>query len=219
MHRRYQLELEDVRERLEHMSGLAATAMHRATRALVTADLATAERVIEQDETLDACAVELEDQIVDMLARQSPVAGDLRLLVSALGIARAFERMGDLARHVAETARRRDPGRAVPAELVPTVERMGDLAARLAVQAGWLIRQPDRELAAQLDRDDDEMDLLHRRLLADIGRPDWPHGMQAGVDLALVGRFCERFADQTVNVGRRVVFFATGLAGSSARGR
>lgn len=218
MRRRYQLELEDVRERLERMSGLVATAMHRATRALVTADLATAERVIEQDESLDACAVELEDQIVDMLARQSPVAGDLRLLVSALGIARAFERMGDLARHVAETARRRDPERAVPAELVPTVERMGDLAARLAVKAGWLIRQPDRELAAQLDRDDDEMDLLHRRLLADIGRSDWPHGMQAGVDLALVGRFCERFADQAVNVGRRVVFFATGLAGSSTRG-
>lgn len=219
MRRSYQLQLEDVRVRLEHMSGLAAAAVRDATRAVVTADLAAAEGVIRDDEVLDGCAVELEDQIVELLARQAPVACDLRLLVSALGIARAFERMGDLARHVAEAARRRDPTGAVPAELVPTIERMGELAASLAVRAGRLVRQPDPDLAAQLDRDDDEMDLLHRTLLADIERPTWPHGVQAGVDLALVGRFYERFADQAVGVGRRVVFLSTGPPAPRRAGR
>ena len=121
-----------------------------------------------------------------------------------------LERMGDLARHVAKVARLRYPESAVPAELRATILQMGQVAERIVAKAGSVIAGKDVETAVTLERDDDEMDRLHRELFNMLLDHTWTHGTEAAVDLTLIGRYYERFADHAVSVARRVVYLVTG---------
>ena len=145
-----------------------------------------------------------------MLARQQPVATDLRTIVTSMRMSADLERMGDLARHVAKVARRRYPDSAVPATLRATLLEMGQVAERIVAKAGSVIASRDVALAVQLEQDDDEMDRLHRQLFAQLLGGNWSYGMEAAVDITLVGRYYERFADHAVSVARRVVYLVTG---------
>jgi phosphate transport system protein len=147
---------------------------------------------------------------MDLLARQSPVAGDLRTVVTSLRIVADLERMGDLADHVASVARRRFPASAVPAELRGTVLEMGQVAQRIVTKAGSVIASRDLDSAKELESDDDAMDALHKRLFSTILADDWTGGVEAAIDVTLVGRYYERYADHAVSVARRVVFLVTG---------
>lgn len=206
----YHEELDSIGDGLVEMARLVGSAMGRATTALLDADLALAESVIAADAKVNALHHELEDRAIDLLARQQPVATDLRIVVTSLRMSADLERCGDLARHVAKVARLRFPESAVPNDLHPIVLEMGQLAQRLVAKAGQVIATKDVEAALQLERDDDAIDELHRELFAHLIDDRWQHGIETGVDVTLIGRYYERFADHAVSVAKRVVFLVTG---------
>jgi phosphate transport system protein len=210
MREEFRADLAQVSRTLVMMAEAVQAAMHRATEALLKADQTEAEQVCDRDAEIDALYRIVEDKVYDVVARQAPVASDLRVVLTALHAAGDLERMGDLAEHVARTTLRRHPAAAVPPELTAVVERMGAVADMLAGKIANALNNLDAVAAAQLERDDDAMDDLHRQLFKIILGPDWPHGVEAGVDAALLGRFYERYADHAVNVGRHVVFLVTG---------
>jgi phosphate transport system protein len=118
--------------------------------------------------------------------------------------------MGDLALHIAKIARMRYPSSAVPAELRATIREMGQVAERIAGKTGDVIAGKDTALAEELESDDDTMDALHRRLFSILLSDDWAHGMEPAIDITLIGRYYERFADHAVSVARRVIYLVTG---------
>lgn len=198
------------------LAELAGTALAMATRALIDGDVELAAAVIAGDSRLDALRADLETHAVDLLARQAPVASDLRAVVTALRMASDLERMGDLARHVAKVARRRYPNTAVPPELVPTMTQMGQVAAQMVAKTAGLIASKDVAQAAELDHDDDAMDALHRKLYASLLAPSARYPTDVAVDIALIGRYYERYGDHAVSVARRVVYLVTGQYGQTS---
>jgi len=207
----YHEQLSELSKQLGEMCGLAGVAMERATRALLQADLALAEQVITDHEQITAMTARAEKSAFALLALQQPVAGELRAIFSSLQIAADAERMGALALHVAKIARRRHPQRALPEEVHDCFSEMGRVAVKLGSSAQEVLLSGDAKKAARLREEDDEMDDLHQHLFAVLLDHDgWKHGVPAAVDVALLGRFYERFADHAVEVGRRVVFQVTG---------
>jgi phosphate transport system protein len=203
-------ELDKIGTDLVEMTHLVASAMSRATTALLDADVALAESVISADERIDERYRHVEEQAFDLLARQQPVAGDLRTLVTSLRMVTELERSGDLALHIAKVARMRYPTSAVPPELRATVREMGQVAERIIAKAGSVIAGRDVGRAVELEADDDVMDALHRQLFTELLSESWPYGVETAVDIALLGRYYERFADHAVSVARRVVYLVTG---------
>ena len=203
-------DLNNISVQLVEMTKLAGSAMSRATTALLDADLHLAESVISADEQIDELRHELDEHSVDLLARQQPVATDLRMVVTAMRMSSDLERMGDLARHVAEVARLRYPDCAIRPVMRSTVQQMGQVAERIVAKAGSVIAGKDVETALALERDDDEMDRLHRDVFNMLVDGKWKYGTEAAVDATLVGRYYERFADHAVSVARRLVYLVTG---------
>ncbi len=207
----YHEELDRISGSLVEMANMAGSAMSKATTALLDADLTMAEMVITADDAIDQVYRSTEERAFDLLARQQPVASDLRILVTSLRMVADLERMGDNAVHIAKIARRRYPGSAVPPELRSTVLKMGHAAEEIVAKAGSVIAGRDIAMAMELERDDDVMDDLHRNLLTKILDDDaWSGGIEAAIDLTLAGRYYERFADHAVSVARRVVYLVTG---------
>ena len=206
----FQDELDSVSQTLFELSVMVSDSMAKATRALMTKDLSLAEEVITFDEKIDTVQHDLDARIIDIIARQQPVASDLRALVTALRMSADLERMGDLAHHVAKVVRLRHPAAAVPDQLMSLIESMGVAAEKIAAKTGVVISTRDTVLAAQVEKDDDEMDLLHRQLIAVLIAPTWEHGVETAIDLTLLGRYYERYADHAVSVARRVIFLVTG---------
>lgn len=206
----YQEQLGKLTDELASMSRMSGTAMDSATTALLETDLSLAERVIDEDLQIDEARARAEELAFGLLALQAPVAGDLRTVISTIHAAEDLERMGDLALHVAKTARRRHPQPVLPEEVRPYFADMGRVAGKLAERVHDVVRSQDLEAARGLEDDDDEMDDLHRHLFTMMMSPEWSHGVAAAVDVTLLGRFYERFADHAVAVARRVVFIVTG---------
>lgn len=202
--------LHSLSDELVEMTRLVGSAMARSSTALLDADLGLAESVIAADEKVDAIHHELDARAIELLAREQPVATDLRQVVTTLRMSADLERMGDLARHVAKIARRRYPDTAVPAEMRGIVLEMSQVAERIVVKTGSVIASTDVEAAVQLERDDDEMDRLHRELYLHLLDASWSHGMECAIDITLIGRYYERYADHAVSVARRVVYLVTG---------
>lgn len=202
-------DLDRISDQLVEMTQLASSAMSRATTALLDADIALADSVIENDAKIDQLREDLDLLAIQLLARQQPVATDLRIVVTAMRMSADIERMGDLARHVAKVARLRFPHSAIPADLRATILQMGQVAERIVTKAGSIIAAKDAEAALTIEKDDDAMDDLHRELFRKLAG-DWRHGVESAVDITLVGRYYERFADHAVSVARRVVYLVTG---------
>ncbi len=206
----YTEQLSDLAGQLAAMCGLTELAMQRATQALLEADLPLAEQVISDDDHIDELAVACEDKAFALLALQAPVAGDLRTVVAAIHIVADIDRMGELALHVAKIARRRHPQRVLPEEVRGYFTEMGHVAVSLAASAREVLLTRDPDRAALLEDEDDAMDGLHKHLFSVIMDDEWPHGVAAAVDVTLLGRFYERFADHAVEVARQVIFLVTG---------
>jgi len=206
----FQDELDSVSQTLFDLSVMVSDSMSKATRAIVEKNLPLAEEVITFDEKIDTVQHDLDARIIDIIARQQPVASDLRALVTALRMSADLERMGDLAHHVAKVVRLRHPEGAVPEDVLKIVQAMGETAEKIATKTGVVISTRDTALAAQVEKDDDEMDLLHRQLISALIAPSWEHGVEKAIDLTLLGRYYERYADHAVSVARRVIFLVTG---------
>lgn len=206
----YHEQLQEVGDGLIEMSRLVGSAVSKATTALLDADLDVAEHVITADLAVNDLYHQLDDVAVQLLARQQPVATDLRAIVTALRMSSDLERVGDYAVHIAKVARRRHPAGVVPVELRSTVLEMGQAATRITIKAGTVIATRDLTLAAQLLADDDTIDDLHRQLFEQLLAGTFDHGVEAAIDLALVGRYYERLADHAVSVSHAVTYLVTG---------
>ena len=206
----YQEQLSSLTVQLGEMCGLAGAAMERATQSLLQADLALAEQVITDHDRITEISVRAEEAAFMLLALQGPVAGDLRAIVSGIQIVADIDRMGALALHVAKIARRRHPQHALPEEVNGYFAEMGRVAVELSRSAQEVLDTLDPEKAARIREEDDAMDDLHRHLFSVLMDKDWKHGVTAAVDVTLLSRFYERFADHAVEVARRVIFTATG---------
>ena len=202
--------LDELTAQLGQMCGRAGTAMKNATHALIDADLSVAEQVISDHDRMVEMRASAEQVAFALLALQQPVAGDLRAVFSAIQIIADTERMDALAVHVAKIARLRYPDHAVHGEVSDCFVEMGRLAVGLGESAQQVLLTGDPAEGAQMREQDTSMDDLYRRLFSLLMSPTWQHGIPAAVDTALLGRFYERFADHAVEVGRRVVFIATG---------
>ena len=207
-------DLDAISVSLVEMSQLANTAMVRATKAILEADLAIAEEVISEDERIDNLHHDLDARTLTLLARQQPVAGDLRTIVTSIRMSSDIERMGDLAHHIAKLARMRYPACAIPPELVFIIQEMGEVAQRIMTKTTGIITSRDTLAAVELEKDDDAMDKLHRKLFEILLDDNWSHGIETAIDMTLVGRYYERYADHAVSVARRVYFLVTGTYSS-----
>jgi phosphate transport system protein len=206
----FQDELDNVSQSLVDLTAMVSTSMTKATTAILSCDLKLAEEVIATDVKIDDYQHENDSRIIDIIARQQPVARDLRALVAALRMGSDLERMGDLSHHVAKVARLRHPNAAVPPELVAIIEAMGVAAVAITEKTGVVIATRNTQMALEIERDDDVMDDLHRKLIAVLIEPTWKHGIETAIDLTLLGRYYERYADHAVSISRRVYFLVTG---------
>ena len=200
----FQDELDGVSQSLVDLTNMVSESIVKASKSLLSADLNLAEDVIATDAKIDDFQHDLDTRIIDIIARQQPVASDLRALVTALRMSADLERMGDLAHHIAKVARLRYPESAIPAELRGTLLEMGQIAELVVQKAGSALVSRDRSLFDQIERDDDRMDALHRKLFTLILDDSWEHGVEGAIDVTLISRYYERFADHAVSVARRV---------------
>ena len=206
----FQDELDNVSQSLVDLTAMVASSMTKATTAILSCDLKLAEEVIATDVKIDDYQHETDFRIIDIIARQQPVASDLRALVTALRMGSDLERMGDLSHHVAKVARLRHPNAAVPPELVAIIQAMGVAAVAITEKTGVVIATRNTQMALEIERDDDVMDDLHRKLIAVLIEPTWKHGIETAIDLTMLGRYYERYADHAVSISRRVYFLVTG---------
>ncbi len=210
MRNAFQEELDSIHQTLVNMGKIVEESMSAATRALLEPNLELAERVIKEDDTIDDMQHELDDRTMMIIARQSPVAGDLRTLVTSLRMSADLERMGDMAHHIAKLARMRYPNCAVPDELREIIRNMDRVAIGIIQKTVKSIENRNATMAIQLEVDDDEMDKLHRQLFKTLMDSSWEHGTELAIDMTLLGRYYERFADHAVSVGRRVYYMING---------
>jgi phosphate transport system protein len=199
------------------MGEMVSVAMSRSSEALLKADVKLAEQVISEDEKLDTIQHDLEARAINLMARQQPVAQDLRILVTSLRMSADLERMGDLCHHIAKLARMRYPEVAVPAELIKTIESMGTTAVKIIEKSTHVVKAQDLQAAIELETDDDEMDKLHRALFVALLDDSWSHGIEAAIDMTLLGRYYERCADHAVSIARRVYFLVKGEYASESQ--
>lgn len=206
----YGAQLATLIDQLAEVCRLAGTAMERATQALLQADLALAEGVIGGHAEISIAGIRVEEAGLVLLASQTLVARDLRTVVGSIQIVADLERMGVLARHVAEIARLRHPKAALPGEIKGYFAEMGRTAVDLAERARHVIAYSDLSVARHIRDADDAMDDIHRHLFTLLADRKWEHGITAAVDVTLLSRYYERFADHAVEISRRIIFQATG---------
>jgi phosphate transport system protein len=210
MRAQYQQQLDDVLNELVAMTGGVRAALAQATHALLHADATAAEQVISGDLAIDEARERIEDESFEILARQAPVAGDLRMLVASLRMVADLERMGDLSVHVAKVARLRYPTKAVPEVLEPVIADMAATADEMIGAAADIVANRDVHAAQELEQADDEMDRLRRSMFRVLLSDDWSEGVEPAIDMALLGRYYERIGDHAVSMARRIVFLVTG---------
>jgi phosphate transport system protein len=207
----FQDALDELRIDVIRLAALTTEAIAAGTQAFLDADLTAAERVIENDDDVDDLTHSIEDSCYQLLARQQPMATDLRTVVSVLRIVHELERSADLMVNVAKTTRRLYPHPLDP-KLRGIIQRMGEQAGTQTRVALDAFADSDPSAAAALADMDDTMDDLTKSLFRYIlagGGDDEAHILTA-VQLALVGRHYERIADHAVTIGERVGFMVTG---------
>lgn len=203
-------ELKQLGSDLETMSSQVATAIERAAESLRNGDIIVAEQVIDADERINDLQRDIDDLCVMLLARQQPVASDLRNVISALRMAQTLERQGDLARHVAAIARGRYPEPPVPEPVLGLILEMAEQAVRTGRDVAELVRTRDLDLAQRIQANDTALDELHRRSFQMILDPANELSRQQVVDAVLMGRFLERFGDHSTSVARRMSYLVSG---------
>ncbi|MEN9714633.1 MAG: hypothetical protein RJA35_100 [Actinomycetota bacterium] len=206
----FQNQLSDVQGRLVEMAESVTTIMDKASTAFLKSDVALADEAIALAEANENRALALDEIVIRVLAKQSPVARDLRILVSALRISASLERMGALAGHIAAIARYRYPGTAVPEALRETFSEMGRLDVELGRRVTTLLKNTDVNLAREIQAEDARVDELHRHIFSVVLGDDWKENAMYTVDVTLASRYHERFADHVVDISSKVSYLTTG---------
>jgi phosphate transport system protein len=206
----FQQELREVQDGLVEIAGLVAESIEKATKAFNESDVSLAEQVIAEDPRIDQAAVALDELAITILARQQPVARDLRIVVSALRISASLERMGDMSTHIAQLSRYRFPDKVVPKSLRSTFAEMGRLDVEIARKLARLLDNEDVKLAEEIRNEDDKIDALHLSVFDAVLGETWKGEAVDTVDATLASRYHERFADHAVSIAKKVQYLATG---------
>jgi len=206
----FQTELKDVQDRLVEMAGDVTRIMEHASAAFTKSDVTLADQALASADAMHEKALALDELVIRILARQSPVSRDLRILVSALRISASLERMGALSGHIAQIARFRYPGSAIPAKLLPVFEEMGKLDLELGKKVVTLLKNTDVDLAKQIQAEDERVDELHRTVFEIVLSDEWKENAMYTVDVTLASRYHERFADHVVDISSKVSYLTTG---------
>ncbi len=206
----FQQELAEVQERLVEIAHLVAISIEKATEAFNKSDVTLAEEVIADDDKIDTLTLELDELAITILARQQPVARDLRIVVSALRISASLERMGDMSTHISQLARYRFPDKVIPKSLRPTFAEMGALDVKIAKMLTELLKSEDMNLADTIRNEDDKVDALHLSVFDAVLGETWKGQAADTVDATLASRYHERFADHAVSIAKKVQYLGTG---------
>ena len=206
----FQTQLQEVQVRLVEMAEDTVKIIEKATKAFTESNVAMADEAIAIADQTGNKALALDELVIRILAKQSPVARDLRILVSALRISASLERMGALAGHIAAIARYRFPGSAVPAPLLATFKEMGELDVKLAKKCVKLLQNTDVDFAREIQAEDARVDELHRHIFDVVLADDWKENAMFTVDVTLASRYHERFADHVVDISAKVSYLTTG---------
>lgn len=207
----FQQELREVQTRLVQIAELVETSIQQATQSFATSDVTLAEEVLDSADEIDVQVEKLDNLAVDILARQQPVASDLRLMVGALRMSASLERMGDLAQHIAQLARYRYPESAIPEGLRKIFSKMGAIDVIMASKLVELLGKQDQSIINEIRDLDDDLDELHAKVfskvLSEKVRVDGPAGV---IDATLASRYHERFGDHAVAITKQVNFLLSG---------
>lgn len=206
----FQTQLHEVQLRLVEMAEDTVKIIEKATKAFTESNVSMADDAIAISEQTGNKALALDELVIRILAKQSPVARDLRILVSALRISASLERMGALSGHIAAIARYRFPGSAVPATLIDTFKEMGELDVKLAKKCVQLLQNTDVDFAREIQAEDARVDELHRHIFDVVLADDWKENAMFTVDVTLASRYHERFADHVVDISAKVSYLTTG---------
>lgn len=206
----FQQELHEVQDRLVEIAESVSLIIEKSTQAFLANEVSKADEAIALSESNEEKALALDELVIKILARQSPVARDLRILVSALRISASLERMGALASHIASIARYRFPGSAVPASLRSTFEEMGALDIKLSKKVVEVLKNTDVDLARAIQAEDERVDELHRHIFDVVLSDEWKENAMFTVDVTLASRYFERFADHVVDISAKVSYLTTG---------
>lgn len=206
----FQSELHEVQERLVEIAELVVISMKNATTAFGEVQVELAEQVIEDDTKIDELALSLDELSIQILARQAPVARDLRIVVSALRISASLERMGDMAEHIAQLARYRFPEKVIAKGLRGTFRKMGELDVEIAEVLVKLLKTQELAYAEQIRDLDDKIDELHLSVFDKVLGETWAGTPVDTVDATLASRYHERFADHAVSIAKKVKYLSTG---------
>jgi phosphate transport system protein len=206
----FQNALADVQGRLVSLAENAESIMDKASRAFLNSDVTLADEALALAEANEANALDLDELVIKVLATQSPVARDLRILVSALRMSASLERMGSLSSHIAAIARYRFPGSAVPDSLRKTFEDMARIDLELVGKGIRLLQNTDLDLVREIQARDEAVDRLHRKVFDIVLSPEWKENAMYTVDVTLASRYFERFADHVVDISSKVSFLQTG---------
>lgn len=206
----FESELQEVQDRLVEIAEDTARIIEKASKAFNTSDVVLADEALAISEQAGEKALALDELVIRILAKESPVARNLRVLVSALRISASLERMGALAGHIAAIARYRFPGTAVPESLSATFAEMGNLDVSLAKQLVQLLKTTDADFAREIQAQDARVDELHRHVFDVVLADDWEENAMFTVDVTLASRYHERFADHVVDISSKVSYLTTG---------
>lgn len=206
----FQQELHEVQQRLVEIAELVAEAMRKGTTAFQTSDIALAEQVIEEDAHIDELALTLDELSIQILARQQPVARDLRVVVSALRMSASLERMGDMAEHLAQLTRYRFPDKVIAKGLRSTFKEMGELDIKIAEKLIKMLKTQDMKFVDAIRDIDDQIDALHLSVFDKVLSEAWGGTSMDTVDATLASRYYERFSDHAISIARKVKYLSTG---------
>lgn len=210
----FQQELQEVQLRLVEIAELVAIAIKKGTDAFQNSDIALAEQVIEEDARIDELALSLDELSIQILARQQPVARDLRVVVSALRMSANLERMGDMAEHLAQLARYRFPEKVIAKGLKKTFKEMGELDITIADKMVKLLKTQELKHAEAIRDLDDQIDTLHLSVFDKVLSDTWGGSTMDTVDSTLASRYYERFSDHAISIARKVKYLSTGEWGT-----
>jgi phosphate transport system protein len=205
-------ELKDLEEQALGGMDMVISQLDRALEAITYQDVELASMVVSDDDRIDGRYLEVHQGVLSLLARQAPVAGDLRIVAALLHIIRCIERMGDQCVNVAKLVPLSGYEQPKDQAILGALERMGELARSQVSQAKEAFKSRHVSLAQDLVRQDAEVNRLNREIFkraVDIG--DDPEVREWAMFMILVARCLERIGDNTVDIAEQVVFVVTGL--------
>ena len=197
------------------LGGLVENAIFKTIRALRNRDLELSREVIEEDDRIDDLETKIQNECVEQIRRQAPLAADLRRIIGMMFIANELERMGDYAEGIAKVSI--NMGHEAPLKELEDIPKMADLAVSMMKRSIYAMTTSDRDqsarIALEIENDDDEVDRLYAKVQNDIFTlvEDDRERAVRGTYLMWAAHNVERVADRATNIAERAIFMSTGV--------